>query len=111
MPSEMTQKDAYEYGKNNGLGIGEENRLDYTDFDTYFSECLETEMDHFRQYSPFEFYAKEFNDPERVVYYTRTDSQGRTQNHERIVPQDPDRMWGEYEKGVEVGLRQAWREK
>jgi len=84
----MNLKDTYEYGRGNGLGIGECNRMDYNDFDSYFSDCLETESDHFRQYSPFEFYAKEFNEKP-----------------------DPDRYWEEYEKGVAVGIRKAWREK
>jgi hypothetical protein len=107
----MNQKEAFEYGMSVGMGIGECNRADYSDFDPFFDECLEIESDHFRQFSPFEFYAKEFNQESRIEVYFRTDNQGRTQHHERSVKQDPDKMWEKYESGVAEGLRAAWREK
>ena len=106
----MTQTDAYDYGFNNGYGIGECNIADYSDFDTFISECLETEMDHFRQFTPFEFYANDFNSEYRMVAYTRTDKQGRTLNHERKVRQDPDRMWECYDDGVYKGLVKSWKD-
>ena len=84
----MNLKDTYQYGLSVGLGMGNMNYVDYDDFDTYFSECLETESNHFRQFGPFEFYAKEFNDKP-----------------------NSGRYWEEYEKGVAVGIRKAWRDK
>ena len=108
--STMTQKDAYDYGFNNGYGIGECNISDYSDFDTFISECLETESDYFRQFSPFEFYANEFNATAREVHYTRTDSAGRTNNHTRIVKQYPDAMWESYDNGVYKGLLKSWKD-
>ncbi|MHA2428651.1 MAG: hypothetical protein ACXADB_11570 [Candidatus Hermodarchaeia archaeon] len=83
----MNQTLAYEYGKEVGYGIGLENAADFTDFDKYMEDCTTHESDGFRQFSPFEFYAKEMNE---------------TAN--------PDATWEKYEKGVRVGLRKAWRE-
>lgn len=77
---------AYAYGYRNGVGIGEENRSEFENFDTYMHKCMAAESDHFRQFSPFEFYAKEFN--ESV---------------------DPDSTWEAYERGVERGLTHAWK--
>ena len=108
----MNQQEAYQKGYDNGYGIGEYLIVDYTEeeFDKFFSECCQTESEHFRQFSPFEFTANEFNQTERKEYYTRTDSQGRTQTHFRLVQQDPDRMWEKYDSGVAKGIERSWRD-
>ena len=105
----MTQSDAYDYGFNNGYGIGECNIVDYTDFDTFISECLETEMDHFRQFSPFEFYANDFNSETRKESYFRMRGSLRIE-YTRIRKQDPDKMWESYEDGVYKGLVKSWKD-
>ena len=85
----ITLEEAYRRGKSYGLGIGEENARDFGryDFEQYMDECTEHERNVFRQYSPFEFLARDLNDHP-----------------------DPDLAWERYEAGVAVGLRQAWRE-
>ncbi len=83
----MTLRDAYVLGMDVGSGIGMANRSNYSsiEFDKYYSECLQTEMEHYRQFSPFEFVAQEFNDSD-----------------------DPDRYWENYEEGVATGITRAW---
>lgn len=76
---------AYARGFRIGTDIGLENRSEFEDYDTYMDECTMHESDHFRQFSPFEFYAKEYN--ESV---------------------DPDATWAAYEQGVRRGLERAW---
>ena len=106
--STMNQADAREYGWSVGYGIGEDNAFDYTNYDQYLADCLETEQDHFRQFSPFEFYASEFNKETRETAFYRVDRQGRKSHYTRITKQDPDRMWDFYNAGVAKGLREAW---
>ena len=78
---------AYTEGFNNGYGIAIENSIEATfDEDKFVSMCMEVECEHFRQFSPFEFTAKEFNDAEY-----------------------PDEMWEEYERGVENGIKTAYQ--
>ncbi len=83
----MTLRDAYVLGTDVGFGIGIENKPNYSsiEFDKFYSECLETESEHYRQFSPFEFVAKEFNDSD-----------------------DPDSYWENYEEGVATGISRAW---
>ena len=83
----MTLRDAYVLGIDVGFGIGEANKDRYSsiEFDSYYSECLETEVEHYRQFSPFEFVAKEFNDSD-----------------------NPDKYWENYEEGVATGVSRAW---
>lgn len=80
----MNLKDAYDYGYDNGYGIAQENYSDeeMKDTDKFISDCMCTESEIFRQFTPFEFYAKEFNESD-----------------------DPESMWEEYEKGVEMGIK------
>ena len=85
--------DAYELGFDNGFGIAESNMSDFaaivrqayekqeTEKETFVSECIETESDHFRQFSPFEFYANDMNDSD-----------------------DPDLFWATYDEGVFDGI-------
>ena len=90
----MNQKIAYEQGLINGYGIADSNiylELDsegfcQEDLDNFFDLCIETESDHFRQFSPFEFFAKEINDSKY-----------------------PDAIWDKYDRGVEVGIRKCIR--
>lgn len=64
---DITVKEAYDYGFNNGYNIADTNFHDYTDHnDDFISDMLEIESDHFRQFSPFEFYANAFNQHEQV---------------------------------------------
>lgn len=91
----MNKKLAYQLGYDTGYDIASSNihtELDsehFTkdDLDNFASLCIETESDSFRQYSPFEFTAKEFND-----------------SH------DPDGMWESYEDGVYRGIQKRIRE-
>jgi HK97 family phage portal protein len=53
----------------------------------FFSEVIETETENFRQYSPFEFFAKLLNDS-----------------------RNPDVYWQAYEDGVSIGAKKAIRE-
>lgn len=55
--------------------------------DEFIDECLEAEVEHYRQYSPFEFYANDMN------------------NY-----RDPDRAWEVYENAVYSGILRAVRE-
>jgi hypothetical protein len=82
----VTQREAYNEGFDNGYGIAVNNQTDLRKWgkQKFISECLETESDHFRQFSPFEFTAAEFN---------------RSRN--------PDAMWEAYENGVHKGILKA----
>jgi hypothetical protein len=81
-----TQRDAYNLGKDTGYDIASENAADYNLVDEderekFVSDMMETEADNFRQYSPFEFTAKEFNES-----------------------LNPDAVWDAYDKGVYRGV-------
>ena len=91
---EVTVKDAYNYGLNNGYNIADTNILDYDltnddNVDQFISDMLETESDHFRQFSPFEFYAKAFNDNEQMYN---------------------SNIWETYENGVYKGILKRIKE-
>ena len=89
----MTGQEAFDYGYSNGYGIAEDNWVDFSsivksaydqqgsDMDTFVSECLGCESDHFRQFSPFEFYANEFNNTDY-----------------------PEETWDSYDNGVLNGV-------
>jgi hypothetical protein len=80
----MTLKEAYETGWNTGYDIARSNwndRSDTATIEEFISECQETESDHFRQYSPFEFTAQEFNES-----------------------RNPDKTWERYGSGVSAGI-------
>ena len=66
--------------ENDAVQVGEEDKL----IDFIVSETLETEQEHYRQFSPFEFTAREFNES-----------------------RDPDAVWEAYDDGVAKGARQA----
>jgi hypothetical protein len=90
----MNKKNAYEYGKENGYGIAREN-INEPDVDLsndegrdkFISEMCETETEHFRQFTPFEFFAKECNEA-----------------------RNPNGLWDAYDRGVQTGIRKAMRE-
>ena len=97
--SNMTLKIAYEIGLNTGYEIANCNIYDYDDLfaingdvrdsarDKFISDCLETESDHYRQFSPFEFTANDFNNSN-----------------------DPDSTWDKYENGVYKGILKRLKE-
>lgn len=87
----MNKKEARAQGLRIGYGIGEANRGSFSDTEEgreqYVSECLETECEHYRQFSPFEFLAAELNaDEDRA-----------------------DGLWEAYESGVLRGIEDAWK--
>jgi hypothetical protein len=99
----MTKREAYLIGRNTGSEIAEHNFQDFINDSTddvkdlkewYWEElpvfqfqCLvsQIESEHYRQFSPFEFTAQDFNE-----------------SH------DPDGMWSEYERGVFNGSKQTF---
>jgi hypothetical protein len=80
----VTVKDAADMGVRTGVTIARANhaQLPKLGKEKFLQECVETESEHYRQFSPFEFYAKSFN-------------------------QSPnsDKVWAAYENGVEVGIK------
>ena len=84
----MTLKEAYEIGVSTGYDIGRANlpttKLRGTKRQEYIDDCAETEGEHFRQFSPFEFTAQEFNEH-----------------------RDPDNCWDHYDAGVYAGIKKA----
>jgi hypothetical protein len=96
----MTKREAYLIGRNTGSEIAEHNFQDFIndefkeELETDCNEkdvhgfqciCSQIESEHFRQFSPFEFTAQDFNE-----------------SH------DPDGIWSEYEKGVWKGSKQTY---
>ena len=100
----MTKREAYLIGRETGNSIAEHNFQDFInqtdevidfistnlyqdDEPVYQFQCLisQIENEHYRQFSPFEFTAQDFNE-----------------SH------DPDGMWSEYEKGVWNGSKQTF---
>jgi hypothetical protein len=90
-----SKKEAYTIGFDTGYNIANSNLYDYTnksstkilDVDKFTSDMLETESEHFRQFSPFEFTAKDFNDS-----------------------RDPDGVWESYDDGVYKGILKRIRD-
>lgn len=82
----MTLKQAYATGKDEGENIGRllmpKSADDLQEFISHVCECEENG----REFSPFEFLAKEFNDS-----------------------RNPDRTWEEYERGIINGATKAYR--
>jgi hypothetical protein len=63
----MNKKECYNQGFQTGYDIARENRAEYdlsdeNGRDNFVSEMSEHESDVYRQYTPFEFFAKEIND-------------------------------------------------
>jgi hypothetical protein len=89
----MTLKQAYELGKEKGFGIGESLMVDgdpeldaIETQDQLVTVGLDCE-EHARCFAPFDGTVRDFNNS-----------------------RNPDRTWEEYERGVAVGLRKAWRQ-
>jgi hypothetical protein len=93
-----TKREAYEVGYEIGSSIAEANFREFahshrqiTDrgkfLDAFVGAVCETESDHYRQFSPFEFTAKEFNESKA-----------------------PDGVWEAYERGVYKGALEAAKE-
>ncbi len=81
----MNKREAYATGFDNGSSIARTQVAEArpgTPCDKILEEVLETESDHFRQYSPFEFTASAIN---------------RSRN--------PEALWEAYERGVGAGAR------
>lgn len=97
---------AKEIGFDNGYGIGQENAPDYKpgQKEQFMADCLETEMVHFRQFSPFEFTAQEFN---RSVHFFDNDGNVVKEEVQEWVN---DKIWEKYNAGVYEGLLKAWKE-
>lgn len=78
-----SQRDAYAMGSHTGYSIARSNgtMLEDVGAETFIDECLETETSHYRQFSPFEFTAREFNDS-----------------------RNPDAVWQSYDDGVYKGI-------
>ena len=100
----MTKKEAYLIGRNTGSEIAEHNFHDFInqtdevkdfistnlyqdDEPVYQFQCLvsQIESEHYRQFSPFEFTAQDFNESKY-----------------------PDEIWVEYERGVFNGAKQTY---
>ena len=99
----MTKREAYLMGRSTGNGIAEHNFYDFINGSTddvkdlkewYWEEspvfqfqCLVSQIEsgHYRDFSPFEFTAKEFNESKY-----------------------PDEVWAEYERGVWNGSKQTY---
>jgi len=100
----MNKRQAYLMGRETGNGIAEHNFYDFInetdevidfistnlyqdDEPVYQFQCLvsQIESEHYRQFSPFEFTAKEFNENKY-----------------------PDEVWTEYERGVFNGAKQTF---
>lgn len=83
----MTLKDAYEIGRWKGAEFAVYNLENYpqgVDLETLTEICLQAE-ENARQFSPFEFFAKECNESK-----------------------NPDRTWEEYERGLSVGIKEQF---
>ena len=104
--------DRYELAKmlgiDTGYSIGQDRRAEFElgRFESYLCECVETEQDGFRQYSPFEFTANEFNRP---VHYFDNDIDCNVVKEE-VREWVNDAIWEHYEDGVTEGIEKAWKE-
>ena len=115
-------KDRYELAKltgiDNGYGIGQDNRsrFELGRFESYLADCQEIEMDHFRQFSPFEFTANEFNRPVEFYGYSGYNADGSPIVDYNIIVKEEnrpwvnDKIWDKYESGVTEGIERAWKE-
>lgn len=85
----VSQRDAYKEGYDTGYDIAynNQNLTDTMSKDEFISECIETESEHYRQFSPFEFTAAEFN--------SSRNSEG---------------LWDAYDDGVSKGVTKAANE-
>lgn len=90
----MNKKDVYQKGYWTGYDIAKENINELNpesfckqELDDFAGSMAEHESETYRQYSPFEFFAKDLND-----------------SH------DPDGMWDAYDEGVWAGIQRLVRE-
>ena len=96
----MTKREAYLMGRSTGNGIAEHNYFafindefkeelyeDCNEKDVHGFQCIcsQIEIEHYRQFSPFEFTAQAFNESKH-----------------------PDEVWTEYERGVWNGSKQTF---
>lgn len=89
-----TSKEAYELGYNTGYSIAHDNisellpdNASQSQIDDFISDCAQHEAEIYRQYSPFEFTACDFN-----------------------ASRYPDCVWDSYEHGIFMGIKRAVRE-
>ena len=87
-----TIKNAYQQGYDIGYSIAQSNIQQYNNLtkenqENFISDMLETELEHYRQFSPFEFDAQEFNESK-----------------------NPDAIWNSYEAGVYKGILKRVKE-
>jgi len=90
----MNKKDVYQKGYWTGYDIAKENMGELNEecfseqeLEDYSGAMSEYESDGFRQYTPFEFFAKDLNN-----------------SH------DPDGLWDAYDEGVWAGIQRLIRE-
>ena len=91
----MNKKDTFNTGYDTGYSIAQSNillELDSDNFtqenlDNFISECVSTESDSYRQYSPFEFFAHDINQ----CY-------------------NSDSLWDAYDNGVYKGIEKRVKE-
>jgi hypothetical protein len=90
----MNKKDTYQSGYEIGYDIANTNITDLntenwndTILDTFVSEMCETESEHYRQFSPFEFFAHDINECDNA-----------------------DGLWDAYDNGVYKGILKRVRE-
>jgi hypothetical protein len=92
-----TKKEIYSMGYNRGYGIAscreskdsEFDGLDYNEArDKFMQDCYEAE-DNSRQFSPFEFTARELND---------------------LIDTKPYDPWWVFDDGIYAGMDKGWRE-
>ena len=103
----MSKKEIYKKGYDRGLYIGSLQNLpeigteielddfygiieDVIDLETVFEELCYTAETSDRDFSPFEFTAKELNDLEKIEYYE---------------------VWEEFEKGITDGIKRNWKKR
>ena len=85
----MNVRAAYRMGRDTGSGIAESNLHEFPEWklksedgrNEFIEMCSDIESDHYRQFSPFEFTAHEFNES-----------------------RNPDSIWESYERGVLDGI-------
>jgi len=91
----MNKKDVKYYGKTIGYDIAKENEqellsigmFDDDMIDQFASDMAGVESEHFRQFSPFEFFAHDLN-----------------------TSHDPDGLWDAYDDGVWEGINKRVKE-
>jgi hypothetical protein len=90
----MNKKETFQAGMETGYSIAQSNLPDLNsekftqeDLDTFQNECVLSEMENYRQYSPFEFFAAKLNEQPNA-----------------------ENLWDSYDSGVDKGISRAIRE-